>query len=85
MNTCANCRFWDPEESEHTKGFHDCKRIPMKEKVFEWSGEEVMTWKPKSQYQGITAYVQDASGYRAILTTQADFGCTLFESKEETH
>ena len=77
MKTCGTCKyrgepitFWDYEVCDDiTTSYFACERIKH-DKNFEG-------------YPGLAAKVRDGSGYMARLCVESDFGCSLWEPKED--
>jgi hypothetical protein len=78
---CSNCIHWSsPEKHWANAGFGECSKIPHRETVGEWQEKEPFDWIVPEH---IFAIAQDASGYSASLGTRPNFGCILWEKKNE--
>ncbi len=81
MKTCGTCRHWGVDlrnsRQDTLAGWVDQKRCyriaDSSEHVFD--NEHVLDDEP--------AYTQDGSGYFSALLTKPDFGCVLWEPKND--
>lgn len=87
---CKNCKHWKRDKTmvtwdvTKTKAhpsvhpYGSCHRIKMEDEIgfVELDPESVLDEEP--------AFVEDGSGYHAALRPGPEFGCILWESKDET-
>jgi hypothetical protein len=83
MKTCATCKYWTLETDQYTHRpleYGLCDATPMYFNATEWSkdGDDRVILQ---KYANTTAFVQDASDYRAYLYTRPIHGCTMHEEK----
>ena len=76
---CKDCKWWGTEH-EDAYCFRTCQRVKCDRN--EYSGGYYYSAKSESIFDE-PAVAVDGGDYFAALRTQADFGCVLFESKEE--
>ena len=87
---CGQCRFWG-EKDDANQEWRQCQAVPHDEDGATdkrpFNGKGIEPSYPDAQgakeMRENLAVVQDGSGYFAALKCRADFGCVLFEDKQE--
>ena len=86
---CKNCKHWRQDNTFHAwdngtcvrssvHPYGTCHRIKM-------SGENEQIYRdPESVLDDEPAFVEDGSDYHAALRCGPEFGCILWEAKDET-
>ena len=75
MPRCSTCRWWDIEPHDEGMGVSRCLRIPEWWDATTWSDEGDRVW--TAEANGILAFANDGSSYRADLLTLPNFGCVM--------
>ena len=77
---CKNCKHWERNATHHVwcDGYGTCSRIKFEGEIREINldHESVLDEEP--------AFVEDGSDYHAALRCGPEFGCILWEAKDET-
>jgi hypothetical protein len=89
-NRCGTCRFWGTEQDAiDNEMFRSCKAVIHDSKSFtandsqEWHDDEEINKELRELREANKAAVRDGSGYWAALKVREDFGCILWEPKEQ--
>ena len=77
---CKNCKWWGTGH-EQAYPFKTCQRV--KHDEYEYSGGYYPGEDSESIFNEPAVVVDSGGSAFVSLRTQADFGCVLFEAKEE--
>ena len=81
---CKNCKHWDNDIYLHgvKHPYGSCMRFKMPHEIN--VGGLSFFADPESVLDEHPAYVEDGSDYHAALRCGPEFGCVLFEAKEQS-
>jgi hypothetical protein len=92
FNRCGNCKFWG-SSCDGNETYRQCLAVihdkrSFTSSLFDWDAEnpdhdDIETTDGIRDARSKKAVVKDGSGYFAALRCRSDFGCVLFERKDD--